>query len=312
MSTNDAAAVAADRPSDSAGTNPAPWIMFLSDYGLEDAFVGVCKGVIAGICPAARVLDVCHQVAPQDVEHGAITLALAISYLPVGVHLALVDPLRSRTARPVAIRTCNGATFVGPDNGLTSLCWDASGGVESTYEITNSALWLPNPSRTFRGRDIFAPIAAQLAAGRPLSEVGEPLDHTSLERLTTRDATVDDDHVHAEIRMVDHFGNLALNVHRADLEAAGIQLGDDLELRCGGKTMRVPFTVTYGGVAPGRVAVCEDSFRTISVAVNLGHANQILRARRGDSLVLSRVPRPVPEQTGPIGVLEPAPQISTA
>src|SRR5207245_908682 len=115
-----------------------------------------------------------------------------------------------------------------------------------------------------------------------------------------RAATVDDDHVHAEVAGVDHFGNLSLNCHRADLEAAGIALGDTVELRCSGRTMHVPFTVTYGDVPPGRVAVCEDSFRAVQIAVNLGHAGRTLRVGRGDPLVISRLAQAVrPPQIPP-------------
>ena len=266
------------------------WLTFLSDYGFEDAFLGVCKGVIARTAPEVRVLDVLHLVNPQDVEQGAAVLASAIPYLPVpAVHLALVDPFRAAPVRGVAVRTADGATFVAPDNGLTSQSWAVAGGAVQAHVLDNPELWHPTPARTFRGRDVFSPVAARLAAGLPIEEVGTPVPVEELEVIAVRAATVDDDHVHAEIVTVDHFGNLTLNVQRADLEAAGIHLGDVVELRCGGKTMTVPFTLTYGEVARGRLAVCEDSFRTITVAVNQGSAATSLRARRGDPLVIARL-----------------------
>ncbi|MCA1713433.1 MAG: SAM-dependent chlorinase/fluorinase [Actinobacteria bacterium] len=268
----------------------AQWLTFLSDYGLEDAFLGVCKGVIARTAPDVRVLDVLHLVQPQDVEQGAAVLASAIPYLPVpAVHLALVDPFRAAPVRGVAVRTADGSTFVAPDNGLTSQAWDVAGGAVTAHVLDNAALWHPTPARTFRGRDVFSPVAARLAAGLPLEEVGRAVSVDELERITVRAATVDDDHVHAEVVTVDHFGNLTLNLQRADLESAGVHLGDSVELRCGGKTLVVPFALTYGEVPRGRVAVCEDSFRTVTVAVNQGSAATALRARRGDPLVLARV-----------------------
>ena len=266
------------------------WLTFLSDYGFEDAFLGVCKGVIARTAPEVRVLDVLHLVNPQDVEQGAAVLASAIPYLPVpAVHLALVDPFRAAPVRGVAVRTADGSTFVAPDNGLTSQAWEVAGGAVQACLIDNPDLWHPTPARTFRGRDVFSPVAARLAAGLPFEQVGTAVDVGELERIEVRAATVDDDHVHAEIVTVDHFGNLTLNLQRADLEAAGIHLGDAVELRCGGKTMTVPFTLTYGEVARGRLAVCEDAFRTVTVAVNQGSAAGTLRARRGDPLVLARL-----------------------
>ena len=270
----------------------ARWLTFLSDYGFEDAFLGVCKGVIARTAPEVQVLDVLHLVNAQDIEQGAAVLASAIPYLPApAVHLALVDPFRAAPVRGVAIRTADGSTFVAPDNGLTSQAWECAGGATEAHVLDNPALWHPMPARTFRGRDIFSPVAARLAAGLPIEEVGTKVEVEDLERIPLRLPTIDDDHVHGEVVMVDHFGNLTLNMHRADLEAAGVQIGDTVELRCGGKSMTVPFTLTYGEVARGRLAVCEDSFRTVTIAVNQGSAAAILRARRGDPLVLARVPQ---------------------
>jgi hypothetical protein len=287
------------------------WITFLSDYGLDDAFVGVCHGVIARIAPSARVLDVCHEIAPQDVEQGATTLASAVEYLPEAVHLVVVDPGVGTARRGVAVLTAQGSITVGPDNGVASLAWRALGGPVKAHCIDNDALWLRNPSKTFHGRDIFAPVAAHLANGAPLTDVGREVDVESLEQIALRKPTVDDDHVHGEVWSVDHFGNLSLNVHRSDLEAAGMNLGDTVELRLHGRTLQVPFTVTFGEVAPGRTAVCEDSYRRITVAVNLGHAAKTLRAGRGDPVVISRVPRQAPQPAERIGILEPPPQPST-
>lgn len=286
-----------------ATTDPeGHWLTFLSDYGFEDAFLGVCKGVIARTAPSVRVLDVLHLVSPQDVEQGAAVLASAVPYLPVpAVHLALIDPFRPAPVRGVAVRTADGCTFVAPDNGLTSQAWDVAGGPVAAHLLDNPALWHPAPARTFRGRDVFAPVAARLAAGLPIAEVGSRLEVDELERIAVRRPAVDDDHVHGEVALVDHFGNLTLNLHRSDLEAAGVHLGDIVELRCGGKTLSVPFLLTYGEVPRGRLAVCEDAFRTVTVAVNSGSAATTLRARRGDPLVLARVQQSAAGVASPVG-----------
>jgi S-adenosylmethionine hydrolase len=270
------------------------WVTFLSDYGHDDVFVGVCKGVIAQIAPAVRVIDVCHLIAPQDVEAGAHALASAMPFLPVGVHLAMVDPQHAEPARGVAVRSGDGSVFVGPDNGVLSHAWEQRGGPVEAFALVNRDLWLEHLHATFRGRDVYAPVAAHIALGRPLAEVGPPVDLTDLTRLVLRAATVDDDHVHAEIRAVDHFGNVSLNLARADLEAAGIALGDQVELRCNGRTLTVPFTHSFGEVAVGRLTLCEDSFRAIQLAVNAGRANQELRVTRGDAIVIARAPQPQP------------------
>lgn len=267
------------------------WVTFTSDYGLDDVFVGVCRGVVAQIAPHVRVLDVCHQVTPQDVAQGATSLATAIPYLPVAINLALVDPMHGQTARGVVVETSDGSLLVGPDNGILSLAWDARGGITAAVEISNPKLCLETVHRTFRGRDIFAPVAAHLANGVELAEIGEPVDPDTLVRLPVRGVVVDDDHVHGEVSLVDHFGNVSLNVCRADLEAAGMTFGDTVELRCNGRTMNVPFTATYGDVARGRLTLCEDSFRSIMLAVNAGHASRELRVGRGEPVVIARLPQ---------------------
>jgi S-adenosyl-L-methionine hydrolase (adenosine-forming) len=283
------------------------WLTFTSDYGFEDAFLGVCKGVIARTAPTVQVIDVLHLVVPQDVEQGASVLASALPYLPTpAVHLALVDPFRATPTRGVAVRTADGSTFVAPDNGLTSLAWSVAGGAVEARVIDNPALWHPTPARTFRGRDVFSPVAARLAAGLDLAEVGTELDVDELERLAERAPTVESDHVHAEVAQVDHFGNLTLNLQRAHLESAGIRLGEEVELRCSGKAMTVPFVETYGQVARGRLAVCEDSFKTVTIAVNQGSAATRLRASRGEPIVISKLLQPA--ATRPV-VLPPEPNL---
>ena len=265
------------------------WLTFLSDYGFEDPFLGVCKGVIARTAPHVQIIDVVHLINPQDVEQGAAVLASAVAYLPTpAVHLALVDPFRASPTRGIAVRTADGSTFVSPDNGLTSQAWAACGGAVQAHQVDNRDLWHPSPARTFRGRDVFSPVAARLASGTPIEEVGTPIDVDELELLAVRAPTVDEDHVHGEVVTVDHFGNLTLNMNSADLEAAGIRLGDEVELRSSGKAMTVPFLLTYGEVGRGKVVVCEDSFRTVTIAVNQGSAAQRLRAGEGEPLVIAR------------------------
>jgi S-adenosylmethionine hydrolase len=269
--------------------------------------------VIARIAPEVTVIDVLHLVHPQDVDHGAGVLASSVPYLPApSVHLALVDPFRSVPTRGIAVRTADGSTFVAPDNGLTSQAWPAAGGVVSAYVLDDPALWLPNAARTFRARDVFSAVAARLAAGLPIEQVGTAVPAADLERLEQRPPSVDDDHVHAEVEQVDHFGNLTLNVQRHHLEAAGISLGDEVELRCSGKALNVRFTLTYGEVPRGRVALCEDSFRTITVAVNQGSAATVLRARRSDPIVLARKRAGAPPVAGPVRIYDEAPSTVTA
>src|SRR5437660_9297243 len=139
-----------------------PVITFLSDYGLDDHFVGVCHGVIATICPQARVIDITHGIARHDVRAGALALRSALPYVPVGVHLAVVDPDVGAQRRAVALRVSDERLLVGPDNGLLWLAADQAGGVVEAVDIARSPFRLEPVSATFHGRDIFAPVAARL------------------------------------------------------------------------------------------------------------------------------------------------------
>src|SRR5215212_2945696 len=156
---------------------PARPITFLSDYGLADEFVGIVHGVIAGICPDVRVIDISHGVPRQDVRVGALMLARALPYVPAGVHLAVVDPEVGARRRAVALRTAEeDRLLVGPDNGLLIPAARRFGGVAEVAEISTSPWRLMPVSATFHGRDVFAPVAARLAGGARLAAAGEPIE----------------------------------------------------------------------------------------------------------------------------------------
>src|SRR3954452_14646550 len=146
-------------------------ITFLTDFGLQDDFVGTCHGVIAQIAPDARVIDITHGIEPQAILQGAVVLRNTVPFMPVGVHLAVVDPDVGGDRRAVAVRTADGRTFVGPDNGLLTLAADELG-VEGAHELTDERYRLREVSRTFHARDIFAPAAAHLASGVPIHDLG--------------------------------------------------------------------------------------------------------------------------------------------
>jgi len=270
------------------------FITFTSDYGLDDEFVGVCRGVIKRIAPDVEILDVTHGIEPQDVQMGAMVLSQAVPFLPPAVHLAIVDPGVGTTRRGVVIGTKEGPPLVGPDNGLLWLAAETLGGAVQAHEITNDGLMLMPVSRTFHGRDVFAPVAAHLALGLPPEEVGPEIPLDEVAHISISRSRVDDDHVHGHIVMTDHFGNLGLNIDRADLEGAGILLGDTMELRIGGKTWETKYCEAFAEVAVGRVAVLEDSHHHISIAVNCGSARQVLEARRGDPVILARLHQTAP------------------
>lgn len=265
------------------------FITFLSDYGLEDEFVGVCRGVVKRVAPDVEILDIAHGIPPQDVAAGATVLAQAVRYMPAAVHLAIVDPGVGTPRRAVAIETASGSPLVGPDNGVLSLAAEALGGVTRAFAITNKSLFLEAPSRTFHGRDIFAPVAARIALGMDIQEVGTECALDGLIRIDTPPAKVDDDHIHARVVQIDHFGNLQLNFGRSELEGIGVILGDETEIRVGGRSFKAPYSQAFSEVKKGGLILLEDSHRHLTIAVNMGNARDALEARRGDPVIVARV-----------------------
>jgi S-adenosylmethionine hydrolase len=263
------------------------WITFLSDYGLGDSYVGVCHGVMARIAPHARVIDVSHTVAPQDVRQGAIVLAQSVGYLPEAVHLAVVDP-GVGTARGQVALAAGGRVLVGPDNGLLIWAAEELGGIGRAHALANPAYQLSPVSRTFHGRDLFAPAAAHLASGLDLAALGPELDPVGLVRLPAPTAAVDGDHLLAEVVSVDHFGNLLLSFGHAELERAGLRLGDPVQIRAGEGTFDAAVGETFAAVPPGALVVHEDSSGRVAISLNRGRAAERLQLRTGDPVALSR------------------------
>jgi S-adenosyl-L-methionine hydrolase (adenosine-forming) len=263
----------------------APVITFLSDYGLTDDFVGVCHAVIAGICPRARVVDLSHGVARHDVRAGALMLRGALPYLPVGVHLAVVDPGVGTDRRAVALRVGDGHGFVGPDNGLLSLAAAAGGGVVEAVDIGRSPFALAPVSATFHGRDIFAPVAARLAGGAVLPDAGDPIDPAGLATLELPQPELLDGVLVAHAVHIDRFGNVQLDVEGGDAERLGFEVGLVLEVAApGGGSARTRYVRAFGDANPGELLLYADSYRRLAVAVNRGSAAERLGLALDDEL----------------------------
>ena len=265
------------------------FVTFLSDYGLEDEFVGVCRGVMKRFAPDVEILDIAHGIPPQDVAAGATVLAQAVKYMPPAVHVAIVDPGVGTPRRAVVIGTASGSPLVGPDNGLLSLAAEALGGATQAFSITNEQLCLEPPSRTFHGRDIFAPIAARLALGMDPEDVGPAVPLEQLVHLEVPPPKIDDDHIHSRVVQIDHFGNLQLNFGRSELEGIGVLLGDQTEVRIGGRSFTAPYSGAFSEVKKGGLILLEDSHRHLMLAINMGNARETLEARRGDPVIIARM-----------------------
>jgi S-adenosyl-L-methionine hydrolase (adenosine-forming) len=258
-------------------------ITFLTDFGLQDDFVGTCHGVMAGIAPDARVIDVTHGIEPQAILQGAMILRNTVHFMPVGVHLAVVDPDVGGDRRAVAVRTTDGRTFVGPDNGLLMLAADELG-VTEVRELTEKRYRLPEVSRTFHARDVFAPVAAHLAAGVALEELGPTVDPSTLVRIHIPAPDVGRSRVSATVVAVDRFGNVATNVRPVHLEALGISTGDRVEVRLTFDRYYALVAETFADAQPGELILYEDSYGLVTVAISRGNAARLMGVRSGDEL----------------------------
>jgi S-adenosyl-L-methionine hydrolase (adenosine-forming) len=257
-----------------------PFVTFLSDFGLQDDFVGTCQGVIRRIAPEATVIDITHGIPPQAVLQGALVLANTIPYMPVGVHLAVVDPGVGSARRPLALRDAEGRFYVGPDNGLLLPAAEREG-IDDVRELANPDLALEQISWTFHGRDLFAPAAAHLANGVPLAEFGPPVDPESLVRLELPAPRIRNGDIEATSLYVDSFGNIALNLTRDDLERIGIQPGTRLELDLLGQQYYAVAARTFADARAGDMILYEDSYRNMSIAISNGSAAAMLHVTPG-------------------------------
>lgn len=262
----------------------SPVITFLSDYGLQDDFVGICHGVIATLCPEAHVIDLTHGVGRQDVRRGALMLAQALAYLPVGVHLAVVDPDVGAERRAVAVRLADERILVGPDNGLLSLAAEQSGGVIEAVDIAHSRFRLEPVSATFHGRDIFAPVAAALARGVPLAEVGDPCDPDGLLTLRLPQPRLENGSLLAHATYIDGYGNVALDIEHDRLIELGLRLGRPATVEAGGGELTVNYVRTFADVDRGELMIYEDAYRRLSLAISYGNAAEQLGLKVDDEL----------------------------
>jgi S-adenosyl-L-methionine hydrolase (adenosine-forming) len=256
-------------------------LTFLSDYGLEDDFVGVCHAVIARIVPEARIVDLTHGLERHDVRTAALVLRRALPFCAPGVHLAVVDPEVGAERRAIALRTTEeDRILVGPDNGLLSLAAQRFGGIAEVVDVARSPHRLEPVSATFHGRDLFAPVAAHLAAGAPLGDAGDPIDPDEIVRLDMPMAFLEDGELFAHAVGFDRFGNIMLDVEHAELTESGFRLGHGVKVN--GRPG--VYATTFADVPPGKLLLYEDAYQTLALAVNRGSARELLGVERDGEL----------------------------
>lgn len=247
-----------------------------TDFGIRDSYVPVMKAAVARIDPSIHIIDVTHEIAPHDVMEAAYVLRSSVPYFPPGtVHLVVVDPGVGTDRRCVALRSGD-QRFVGPDNGIFSLVLDGRR-PDELVELDRSQFWRTNsPSRTFHGRDIFAPVAAHLASGRSIRDVGTPIE--ALERLHWALPITDEQGIQGWVLHVDHFGNCVTNISRKAFEEC--RRGRNMKCFVGNCILREVST-TYGEVTSGEPLILFNSGDYLEVSVSSGNASQLLDIQRG-------------------------------
>ncbi len=265
-------------------------VTFLTDFGLRDPSAGVLSGVVLAITPNARTLDLTHAIPPYDVEAGAEALVESLVHLPVGVHVAVVDPGVGTQRRPIAIRCVRGDVLVGPDNGLLLPAAEALGGVAAVVVLDNERWWGPYRSHTFHGRDLFSPVAAHLTAGVAFGDLGSPLDPSLLVPAATLPLEVKEGELHTVVRIVDGFGTLVLAGDRSDAVAALGALEPNMPLRItvGEVTIETVWANRFGDVPEHEPLCYIDSAGRLAVAINRGSAAERYQVTRRTPVTIRR------------------------
>lgn len=255
-------------------------VCFLSDFGLADDFVGTCKGVMSRIAPGISVVDLSHEVPDFGVEEGAEILQHATRYMPADtVYLAVVDPGVGTGRRGLAVRAESGAQLVGPDNGLLVWAAESLGGISGAVALTGERFHLHPVSNTFHGRDVFAPVAAHLAAGVDLPELGEAVDPSSLAHLGPGSTVAQGIGARtARILSIDRFGNARLSVTG---EESGLEYDDAPTVDAGDGEMVVRYVETFGSAEAGELVLVPDSHGRLSLAITKGSAFHALALKVG-------------------------------
>ena len=259
-------------------------ITFLSDFGLQDDFVGTCHGVIKRIAPETQIIDVTHGIPPRQVLQGALVLANTTPYMPEGVHLAVVDPGVGSSRRPLALRSGDGRLLVGPDNGLLLPAAERLGGLAAAHELANPDYALDTVSRTFHGRDLFSPAAAHLASGVPLEELGPPVAADALARLDIPTPDIGENRIRATVLYIDRFGNVQLNLSREHLQQAEVLPGTTVEIELALERYYAIAARTFADARSGDVILYEDSYKNIALAISGGNAAELFSAAPGQEV----------------------------
>ncbi len=264
-------------------------VVFMSDFGLLDDAVPICKGVMVDVDPAIRIIDSTHQVIPFSINDGAIYLANMAPYFPPGTaFVTVVDPGVGSERRSVVAKSKKGHYYVGPDNGLLTYVQDQYG-IEEVREIKNTAwMRLGKLSNTFHGKDVYSPVGAHLAKGDPFEGVG-PVYNSPLVRLKVKQVSVQQNKVEGQVIATDGpYGNLITNVMVKDVEALGFKVGDTIPVKVGNKSLKLPLARIFGDVGLGKSLFYFDWHDRLCLAVNQGNFSKQYQIQPGAKLEINK------------------------
>ncbi len=258
-------------------------ITLLSDFGLKDPYVAEMKAVISAISPKTRIIDISHSIEKFNIRIGAFVLASAARYFPKStVHVAVVDPGVGTKRRALLVETQH-AFYIGPDNGLLMLAAQRDG-IRHVYAITNPKLMLPHVSTTFHGRDVFAPAAAHLANGTPLTDFGSEVNDYAVP--TFAKSLLKAGELSGEVLHIDDFGNMITNMTSKDLERTRVKSKHLLSIKMKGKSWKIGFCRAYGDVAPKTALALIGSHDFLEISVNQGNASKKFKTKVGDAVTV--------------------------
>jgi len=261
-------------------------VTLLSDFGLRDPYVAEMKGVILSICPGAKIVDISHEVEKFNLRMGAFFLASAAPYFPKNtIHLAVVDPGVGTKRRAIIIET-ERSLYVGPDNGILILSAQTEG-IANVYHITNKRYMLPNVSRTFHGRDVFAPVAAHLANNVKPKEFGPKIE--SYEKPSFTKPIVKGREIAGEILHIDGFGNIITNIPASLIEKINLTEGCSLKIEVGKKMLKLKLCKAYGETEKGAPLAIIGSHNFLELSVNMGNASEKLGIKQGELVKITPV-----------------------
>ncbi|MEZ5239637.1 MAG: SAM-dependent chlorinase/fluorinase [Microthrixaceae bacterium] len=258
-------------------------VSLLSDYGLQDEFVGVVHSVLKALAPGVEVVDITHGISPYDVRGGSLALARSVQYMCPGIVMALVDPGVGSERRPVAVEVGDGASvLLGPDNGILAPAVSMVGGATRAVVLDDPSHHLEAPGPTFDGRDVFAPVAASLCRGTDLGELGTEIDPGSLLPGTLPLSRVEADGIHTEVLWVDRFGNVQLNLDPEELE----DHPEQVELSFSGRRTVAARARSFSSLPVGGLGLMVDSYGLVALVANQSSASEETGLGPGDEVLV--------------------------